>query len=307
MKFVNPKNDVAFKKIFGSEEKKEILISFLNAVLDLTGDRAIEEVQILNPYQAPKLELLKETLLDVQAKDKRGVTFIVEMQVEYTLGLKKRFLYYAAKSYVSQIGRGQEYPRLNQVVFIGILDFNAFEGEDYLSRHLILNQKTHRQEIEDLELNFIELPKFTKKADEVETILEKWIYFIQNAGDLKVVPPNADLPPLRAAYEVANQFGWSQEDMEIYEYRGIKIQDEQGALELAHKKGRLESLYQILTVRFGGLPAELERRLEPLGLPALEELTTAALTLPTLPEFAQRVDELERYFYAGQRYLSHQR
>ncbi|OQX15992.1 MAG: transposase, partial [Desulfobacteraceae bacterium IS3] len=75
MKFVNPKNDVAFKKIFGNEKKKEILISFLNAVLDLRGNKEITDIDILNPWQAPKIEGLKYTLLDVRAKDKRGVTF----------------------------------------------------------------------------------------------------------------------------------------------------------------------------------------------------------------------------------------
>jgi predicted transposase/invertase (TIGR01784 family) len=240
MQFVDPKNDVAFKKIFGTEERKEILISFLNAVLDLTDDREIEEIAILNPYQTPKIEALKNTLLDVKARDKRGVTFIIEMQIEYTVGLKKRFLYYTAKEYVAQIERGEDYPHLNQIIFIGILDFNAFRGQSYLIRHLLLNAETHAQELEDLELNFIELPKFTKQENELETTLEKWIYFIKNAGDLEVIPASADLRPLRVAYEVANSFSWKREDLEIYESRGIKIQDERGAIQHALEQGLQE-------------------------------------------------------------------
>jgi predicted transposase/invertase (TIGR01784 family) len=237
MKFVDPTNDVAFKKIFGNEEHKEILISFLNAILDLTGDKEIEDLEILNPYQTPKIELLKDTILDIRAKDKRGITFIVEMQVEYTPGLTKRFLYYTAKEYVGQIERGQDYPRLNQVIFIGILDFNAFKSKGYLTRHRLLNSETYQQELADLELNFIELPKFTKREDELETVLEKWIYFIKNASNLKMIPANADSKPLQVAYEVANQFGWSREDLEIYDARGVRIQDERGAVEHAAEKG----------------------------------------------------------------------
>jgi predicted transposase/invertase (TIGR01784 family) len=109
MKFVNPRNDVAFKKVFGNEEHEEILISFLNAVLDLTGDKEIQEIELLNPYQAPKIEALKYTLLDVRAKDKRGVTFLVEMEVERVAALRKRFTYDASKAYVSQIERGEDY------------------------------------------------------------------------------------------------------------------------------------------------------------------------------------------------------
>jgi predicted transposase/invertase (TIGR01784 family) len=240
MKFVDPRNDVAFKKIFGNEQHKEILISFLNAVLDLHGDRAIEDIDILNPYQAPRIEDLKYTLLDVQARDRRGVTFIVEMQVEQVRGYAKRFLYYGAKAYVSQIERAVDYPRLNQVIFIGILDFAAFEGDDVLTRHLILNSRTYRQEIRDLEFTFIELPKFTRTEAELETILDKWLYFLKHARALEVIPANVDTAPLRTAYEVANQFGWSREELELYDYWDMKAQDEHGAIEAAAAKGRAE-------------------------------------------------------------------
>lgn len=233
MKFVNPRNDVAFKKIFGSEEHKEILISFLNAVLGLTGEKEIQEIELLNPYQAPKIEALKYTLLDVRAKDKRGVTFIVEMQVERVPGLRKRFAYYAAKAYVSQIERGEDYPKLNQVIFIGILDFTEFDTQHYLTRLQILNIETYQQDIKDLEFNFIELPKFTKREENLETILEKWIYFLKHADELEVIPANADTEPLQAAYDMANQFRWTREELEVYDYWSIKAQDERGRTQLA--------------------------------------------------------------------------
>jgi len=233
MKFVNPKNDVAFKKIFGNEQKKAILISFLNAVLNLTGEKEIQDIAILNPYQAPKIEALKYTLLDVRAKDRRGVTFIVEMQVERVIGLRKRFAYYAAKAYTSQIERGEDYPKLNQVIFIGILDFAEFEGQPYLTRHVILNTETYQQEITDLEFNFIELPKFTKREEELETILDKWIYFIKHADELAVIPANADAEPLREAYAAANTFSWTREELDVYDYWGMKAQDERGMVQIA--------------------------------------------------------------------------
>ena len=255
MKFVNPRNDVAFKKIFGNEQKKDILISFLNAVLNLTGEKEIQELEILNPYQAPKIEALKYTLLDVRAKDKRGVTFIVEMQVEHVIGLRKRFAYYVAKAYASQIERGEDYPKLNQVIFIGILDFAEFESEHYLTRHLILNTETYRQEIQDLEFNFIELPKFIKKEAELETILEKWIYFIKHAGALEIIPANADATPLKAAYEVANTFSWTREELEVYDYWGIKAQDERGMVEFAVAAEKRTTACKMLAKGYG--PSEI--------------------------------------------------
>ena len=237
MRFVDPKNDVAFKKIFGDENHKEILISFLNAVLDLKGTQEIADIAILNPYQAPRLEMLKYTLLDLQVTDKRGVTFIVEMQVEEIEGYKKRFQYYAAKAYAGQIERGEEYLKLNQVIFIGILNFTAFESKHYLSRHLLLNLETKDQDLGDIEFNFIELPKFKKQAQELTTLLDKWIYFIKHADRLDVLPENINSPALQSAYDMAERFRWSKEELEIYGYWSMKLQDERGALTVAERRG----------------------------------------------------------------------
>ena len=237
MKFVNPRNDIAFKKIFGNEQHKEVLISFLNAVLSLEGEKEIQQVELLNPYQAPKLDGLKFTLLDIRAIDKRGVHFIVEMQLENVAGLRKRFQYYAAKSYSGQIKRGDDYPRLNQVIFIGILNFSEFSSEHWLSCHALLNRENYAQELQDLEFYFIELPKFTKTETELDTILEQWVYFLKYADDLEIIPPvSAKAPALRAAYEIADQFGWKQDELELYDYWCMKAQDERGALELAVEK-----------------------------------------------------------------------
>ena len=256
MKFVNPRNDVAFKKIFGNEEHTEILISFLNAVLDLRGDKEIQAIHLLNPYQAPRLAARKYTLLDVQAKDKRGVTFIVEMQISHIEGLRKRFTYYAAKAYASQIERGDEYPKLNQVIFIGILNFKEFDTEDYLTRIQLLNTATYQQELKDLEFNFIELPKFTKQAQDVKTVLEKWIFFLKHADELEVIPDSADTVALRNAYTIADEFGWSKEELEVYEYWGIKEQDERGAVQYAWKEGKQEGKHE------GKQEGKQEERLE---------------------------------------------
>ena len=257
MKFVNPRNDVAFKKIFGNEEHKEILISFLNAVLDLTGEKEIQDIELLNPYQAPRIEALKYTLLDVRAKDKRGVTFIVEMQVAHVEGLRKRFTYYTSKAYASQIERGQEYPKLNQVIFIGILNFNEFETPHYLTRIQLLNTATYQQELKDLEFNFIELPKFTIAEAALDTTLEKWLFFLKHADELEVIPESADSVALRAAYGIADQFGWSQEELEVYDYWGIKEQDERGAVQYALRTGKQQGIQEGIQQGIGNRPEDV--------------------------------------------------
>ena len=188
MQFVDVKTDIAFKKIFGSEQHKEILIGLLNALLELEGDTCIKDVTLKNPWQPPDIPLLKETILDIKAVDNRGVSFLVEMQIRDTNFFDKRALYYTAKAYTGQIKKGENYPKLNQVIFIGILDFNSFDGDNYLTRHLILNRDTLKQELRDIEFNFIELKKFTKSEEELESIIEKWIYFIKNADNLTMIP-----------------------------------------------------------------------------------------------------------------------
>jgi len=192
MKFVDIKNDIAFRKIFGNENKKEILISFLNAVLELPKGKQISRIEIKNPYQLPEIKGLKSSILDVKVTDERNISYIIEMQVEEPDGFDKRVQYYTSKQYSSQINVGEEYPKLNQVIFIGILNFNFFEGNNYLTRHLIVNQKTGKQELKDLEFNFIELPKFEENKIKIDTLIEKWIYFIKKAPNLDVIPANVD-------------------------------------------------------------------------------------------------------------------
>lgn len=245
MKFADPKSDIAFKKVFGNENKTGILINFLNAVLNLQGEHAIAEITILNPYQAPKISLLKETNLDVRAKTRGGVTFIVEMQVEKQDYFAKRALYYSAKAYVAQIETADEYPKLNQVIFVGIMDFRLFDTPDYLSTHLIMNKKTQAQEIKDLELNFIELPKFTKSLEELETVIEKWVYFFQHADDLRVIPESfAEPHELVEAFEILAQHTWTREEMDIYDYWAMKEAGHKDALETAKRDGYAEGLMQ---------------------------------------------------------------
>ena len=173
MKFADPKNDLAFKKIFGNSKHKNILISFLNSVLDFKDTKEIVEVELANPYQVPKIPELKETILDIQAKNKSGENFIVEMQRKDLGNFTKRSLYYTSKAYVEQLPKGNDYTKLKKVYFIGIVNFEIFNNKNFISRHLIINQETNKQDLEDFEFTFIELPKFKKKLNELNSILDK--------------------------------------------------------------------------------------------------------------------------------------
>lgn len=236
MKFVDIKNDVAFRKIFGNENRTEVLISFLNAVLCLQDNKKISEATILTSFQLPELRGGKVTIVDVKAKDQSGKTYIVEMQVAEVDGFNKRVLYYASKSYSSQISRGDEYENLMPTLFIGILDFVATKSENFISRHIVKDAETGEHFIEDIEFNFIELPKFNKNVNELNSIIDQWIYFIKNAENLNVIPENIEDRGLKVAYQEADKHNWQPEELEAYDKVFIREQDDRGRMTLALRK-----------------------------------------------------------------------
>ena len=214
MQFADPKNDLAFKKIFGNENHKNILISFLNSVLDFKDEKTIVDVSLVNPYQVPRIPELKETILDIEATNKNNDTFIVEMQKKDLGDFTKRSLYYTSKAYISQLPKGNDYTMLKKVYFIGILNFNIFENKSYISRHLIINQETNKQDLDDFEFSFIELPKFDKKLEELSNVLDKWIYFIKNASNLTMIPAQYESPKeFKEAFNIAMQTTWDKKEL----------------------------------------------------------------------------------------------
>jgi predicted transposase/invertase (TIGR01784 family) len=245
MKFVDIKNDVAFRKIFGNENRKEVLISFLNAVLLFENENTIVDVDILTPYQLPDIKGGKVTIVDVKAKDQKGKTYIVEMQVAEVEGFDKRVLYYASKSYSAQIERGDDYEKLNPTYFIGILDFEVTQNPSYINRHRITDVETGEHFIKDIEFNFIELPKFNKKENELNSIIEQWVYFIKNAENINVIPENIKDKGLKFAYEDADKHNWTKLELEAYDYVFMREQDERGKWALLTKRAMAQGKKEI--------------------------------------------------------------
>jgi len=245
MKFADPKNDLAFKKIFGNENKKEILISFLNSALDFTNEKAIVDVTLNNPYQFPDIKELKETILDIKATDASGNKFIVEMQKKDLSNFAKRSLYYTSKAYVSQIDSGVDVRNLEKVYYIAILNFNMFENNNYISRHLIINQETQTQDLKDFEFTFIELKKFKVKLEDLISTIDKWIYFINNASSLELIPQEyKDIKEFQEAFKIASKFDWNKKELEHYDKVDLKKADDMDALETATNKGLKQGIEQ---------------------------------------------------------------
>jgi predicted transposase/invertase (TIGR01784 family) len=218
---------------------------------------------LLNPFQLPRIRGEKATIIDIRAKDQKGVSFIVEMQVAEKDGFDKRVLYYTSKDYASQILIGDQYPKLQPVYFIGILDFEYFPGNHYLSTHLILDEHSGKCVFKDMKFRFIELPKFKKEADELIDIVDKWAFFLKNAKSLEVIPSSTDDEGLREAYDSAERYNWTKEEFDAYIDAGVRAQDYIGekalAVRRAVEKVRSEQLHSIIHGLFGnGVPKVIE-------------------------------------------------
>ncbi|MCF7800105.1 Rpn family recombination-promoting nuclease/putative transposase [Candidatus Babeliales bacterium] len=219
MMFLDPKSDIAFKKLFGNNQKKNILISFLNSVLERKDGEKIVSVEILDPNNYPDIVLLKHSIVDVKCTDEKNKNYIVEMQVSNLNDYSERCQYYTSLAFSRQLQKGEDYCQLKPVIFVGIVCFNLFESSDYLSHHLIMNSKTYEHTLKHLEFHFIELNKFNKQLSDLDdNVVDKWTYLLKNAIDMNTVPKNlADPKEIKEAFEVLNQCNWTRKELEAYD------------------------------------------------------------------------------------------
>ena len=244
MKFLDVKTDFAFKKVFGSTDSKDILISFLNSVIEFDNKQKITDLTIVDPYSIPLLRGMKDTYVDVKAELSDKSRVIIEMQVLNHEGFEKRILYNAAKNYSIQLKKGDAYHLLNPVIALTITDFILFDNSpELINNFKLLEKKQFIEYSDDIELIFIELPKFIKTEQELETIQDKWIYFIKNAGDLNYIPDNLE-QELEKAFNVANEAGLSEEELELQHKKKDWIYIQKGSIELATKTGLQKGLQQ---------------------------------------------------------------
>lgn len=241
MRFLNVKTDFAFKKVFGSEESKPILIDFLNAVLEYPPERAILELTIVDPYQIPMIKGMKDTYVDVKARLADGRQVIIEMQVLNVKSFEHRILYNAAKAYSLQLLEGDDYSLLNPVIALTLTDFTLFDTPELTSRFKLLEKQNLIEYSDDIELIFIELPKFTLSEAELSTAKDRWLYFVKNAGSLEFIPDSlAREPHIHNAFDIANLAGLSKAELEAQEKRFDFIRLQRGSIDKALEDGREE-------------------------------------------------------------------
>ena len=303
MKFISPKTDFAFKKIFGSIHSQNILISFLNAIV-YNNQNIIQSLKIINPYNPGVTNTLKETYLDVKAVLDNGSTVIIEMQVLNVEGFEKRVIYNLAKAYGNQLDVGQGYLMLKPFIALTITDFVLFEDcEEIITKFRFKEEKKLFNYRDELTLMFLELPKFKKELSELETLSEKWTYFIKSAPSLEVIPSSlGEVSEIEAALNIANKANLNNEELEELEKQEMLIRDNKGQISLARREGIgigreegigigreegmgigvVKQILRQIRRKFGEIAPEVQTKIEQLSLEKLDILGEEIFDLATI-------------------------
>lgn len=191
MRYLNPKADLTFKKVFG--EHPDLVISFLNALLPFEKpDEEVREVEYLNPELVPRNPLSKDSIVDVRCKDRVGRQFIVEMQMMWTSAYKQRVLFNASKAYVSQLDAGDDYELLQPVYSLNLVNDTFSNQEAYYHDYRIVEVEETSEVIEGLRFIFVELPKFTPKNFSDKKMQVLWLRYLTEI-DEKTIEVSPDL------------------------------------------------------------------------------------------------------------------
>ena len=246
MEKISPRVDLAFKKIFGVEENKDLLISLINSIVG--PEDQVAEITLLNPYNPKNFQNDKLSILDIKAKGNDGKMFNIEIQVADEADYDKRALYYWAKVYSGQLMGSEDYTTLNKAIGIHILNFTSIVDSDKYHNVFNIREKDSNLEyFKDLELHTIELKKFCPSTKEalsefvlrIKSALDIWLAFLTrndllNKHDL---PKALNNPSLKKALEVIDEINFNTEERMAYEDRLGWLRMEASAFKKYEDKG----------------------------------------------------------------------
>lgn len=243
-RYINIYTDFAFKKVFGTEANKDLLISFLNQLMGLTGDSEITDLTYLNPEQLGDNINERRAVYDVYCSTGNGEHFIVEMQKAKQDHFKDRALYYSSFAIREQGTKGSilkpwDY-KLMPVYVVGILNFVMDEEDEEVITRVTLKDDRNREFNKNLQFIFIEMPKFTKEETELKTFLDKWLYVIKNISRLDDKPQALTEGIFKKLFDVAEISQFSKLDRAEYEESLKVFWDFSNVLSTAERKGRAE-------------------------------------------------------------------
>ena len=274
-KYINPFTDFGFKKIFGEQASKELLIDFLNALIPQANK--IIDLNFKNTEHLGQKELDRNAIFDIYCENQSNEKFIVELQKAKQNYFRERTIYYSTFPIREQAEKGEWNYNLNAVFCIGILDFtfNDYESEPEKSEvvHTIKLKNQHGNTFyEKLTYIYIEMPNFNKLEDNLSSRLDKWLFFIKNLEDFQSIPSIFSDEIFEKAFEKAELAKFGQEEMDKYESSLKLYRDLKGVIDTAFIDGRSEGKIEGLEEgRQEGLEEGRQEGLEEGRLEGLEE------------------------------------
>ena len=241
-KFINPFTDVGFKRIFGQEINKDLLIDFLNALLQ--GERQVQDIHFLDKELLPEVEKDRGLIYDIYCTDARGEQFIVEMQNKEHVNFRERTLYYLSQAVARQGERGADWKfELKAVYGVFFLNFRLTNLPRKLRTDIVLSDRdTHELFTDKMRFIFLELPSFTKEESECETDFERWIYVLKNMEALQRLPFKARNAVFQKLEQIVDIAAMSKEDRMKYD-ESIKVyRDQLAVMEFERQKGMAEGM-----------------------------------------------------------------
>lgn len=246
---INPRIDLAFKKIFGTEENKDLLISLINSIVG--EDDHVVDVTLLNPYNQKNFKNDKLSILDIKAEGNHGKKFNIEIQITDEADYDKRALYYWAKLYAEQLKEKDDYGTLEKAIGIHILNFTSIlDSEKYHNAFHVTEKETGIHYFKELELHTIELKKFNDSlgkefediGSKIQNALDLWSAFLLRRDLISKakLPPSLDDAPVKKAINVLNVMDFTDEEREIYEGKLKWLRIEANTLKKYEEKGREE-------------------------------------------------------------------
>ncbi len=218
MKYLDPKADLTFKKVFG--EHPDLVISLLNALLPFPPEEIITNVEYLTPEMVPENPLRKNSIVDVRCRDSSGRQYIVEMQMVWSPEFEQRVLFNASKAYVRQVDAGKKYELLQPVYSLNLVN-EIFEPQlkEYYHYYRMVHMEHTEKIIDGLHLVFVELPKFTPHTYAEKKMQVLWLRYLTEINEQTREVPAELLanPEIKKAVEQLRQSAFTPEQLLGYE------------------------------------------------------------------------------------------
>lgn len=239
-KYINPLTDFGFKKLFGTEPNKNLLIDFLNQILP--DNKKIENLNYSSTDKLGQTELDRKAIFDLYCQGKNGERFIVEMQKAKQNYFKDRSVFYSTFPIQEQAKKGDWDYKLDPVYSIGILDFVFDDHKTDKTLHHVVELKNQRGEVffDKLKLIYLELPKFTKKEEELNSHYEKWLYVLRHLSELQDRPEKLQERVFKQLFEAAEIASYTKSEREAYEESLKHYRDIKNIVDTSREEGREE-------------------------------------------------------------------